>query len=99
MTEQETFANLDLALQVIKQNFLPFGGVSLLIVGEILQLPPVNQKGLFTKSGKGSYRSFNRWLWEEFQQHGQVEIVRQSSDPYFAQFLNRVEKVSKGTMT
>ena len=57
-----------------------------------LQLPPLNQKGMFMKSSKGSYRSFNEWLWEKFQLHQLVEIVRQSSDPDFAQLLNRVQE-------
>ena len=44
------------------------------------------------KPSKGSYRSFNGWLWEKFQLHKLVEIVRQSSDPDFAQLLNRVRE-------
>ena len=46
------------------QNSSPFGGVSLLVVGDFLQLPPVNQKGVFMKPIKGSYKSFNGWLLE-----------------------------------
>ena len=42
------------------------------------------------KPSKGSYRSFNGWLWEKFQLHELVEIVRQSSDSDFAQLLNRI---------
>ena len=72
------------------QKSSPFGGVSLLVVGDFLQLPPVNQKGVSKKPSKGSYRSLNGWLWEKFQLHVLVEIVRQSSDPDFAQLLNRV---------
>ena len=63
---------LDLALQAINQNSLQFGGVSLLVVGDFLQLPPVDQKGVFAKAGKGSYRlsmdgcgknfGYNSWL-------------------------------------
>ena len=73
---------------------LQFGGVSftLLLVGDFLQLPPVNQKSVFMKPSKGSYKSFNGWLWEKFQLHELVEIVWQSSDPDFAQLLNRVRE-------
>ena len=92
MIGRETFGHLDLALKAIMQNSSPFGGVSLLVVGDFLQLPPVNQKGVFMKPSKGSYRSFNGWLWEKFQLHELVEIVRQSSDPDFAQLLNRVRE-------
>ena len=73
---------------------LQFGGVSftLLLVGDFLQLPPVNQKSVFMKPSKGSYKSFNGWLREKFQLHELVEIVWQSSDPDFAQLLNRVRE-------
>ena len=92
MIEKETFGHLDLALKAIMQNSSPFGGVSLLAVIDFLQLSPVNEKGVFKKPSKGSYRSFNGWLWEKFQLHELVEIVQQSSDPDFAQLLNRVRE-------
>ena len=72
------------------KNPSPFGGVSLLVVGYFLQVPPVNQKGMFRKPSKRSYRSFNGWLWEKFQLYKVVEIDRQTSDPDFAQLRNRV---------
>ena len=58
-------------------------------VGDFLQLPSVNQKGVFMKPSKGLYRSFSGWLWEKIQLL--VEIVWQSSDPDFGQLLNRVQ--------
>ena len=39
MIGQETFGYLDLALKAIMQNLSPFGGVSLLVEGDFLQLP------------------------------------------------------------
>ena len=62
MIGRETFEDLDLALKNIKQNLLQFGGVSLLLVGDFLQLLPVNQKSVFMELSKGSYKSFNGWL-------------------------------------
>ena len=41
------------------QNSLPFGRVSLLIVGDFFQLPLVNQQYVLMKTSKGSYRLFN----------------------------------------
>ena len=49
MIERETFGHLDIVLKAIMQNLSPFSGVSLLVVGVFLQLPPVNQKGVFMK--------------------------------------------------
>ena len=70
MIGRETFRHLDLALKVIMQNSLPFGGVSLLVVGDFSQLPPVNEKGVFVKVKKGSYSALNGWLWHDFLLHG-----------------------------
>ena len=90
MIGEETFGHLYLALKAIMQNSSLFGGVSLLVVGDFLQLPPVNQNDVFMKPIKGLYRSFIGWLWEIFQLHELVEIVRQTSDLDFAQLVNRV---------
>ena len=92
MIGREIFGHLDLALKAIMQNSSPFGGGSLLVVGDFLQLPLVNQKDVFMKSSKESYRSFDGWLWEKFQLHELVEIVWQSSDPDFAQLLNIIRE-------
>ena len=46
---------------------------------------------MFTKPSKGSYRSFNGSLWKSLELYELVEIVRQSSNPDFAQLLNRVQ--------
>ena len=93
----ETFAYLNLALKAIMQNLLPFGGVSLLVVGDSLQLPPVHKNVVFMNSSKGSYRTFNGWLWEKFQLHKLIEIVWQTSDPDFAQLIG-FEKFNKQIM-
>ena len=74
------------------QNSSLFGGVSLLVIGDFLQIAPVNQKCVSIKTIKGSYRSFNGWLWEKFKLHQLVEIGQQSSDPDFAQLFNRVRE-------
>ena len=90
MIGQKTFQHLDLALKAIMQSSSPFGGVSLLAVGDFLQLPPVNEKSVFMKVKKGTYASLNGSLWESCLLHELHEIVRQSSDPEFSQLLNRL---------
>ena len=44
MIGREIFEDLNIALKIIRQNLLPFGGVPLLLVGDVLQLPNANQK-------------------------------------------------------
>ena len=54
MIGRDTFQNLDLAFKVIMQIRHYSGGVSLLV-----SFLPVNQRGVFMKPSKESYRSFN----------------------------------------
>ena len=62
-------------------------------IGDFLQLPPVKQQGVFMNARKGTYEALHGSLWQElFQLHELVEIVRQSSDPEFAQMLNRIRE-------
>ena len=95
MIGRETFEDLDIALNNINQNLLLFGGALLLPVEDFLQRPPINQKSVFIKPTKRSYKSFNGWLWEKFQQHKLVEIVRLSSHPGCAPLLSRLQEVQQ----
>ena len=97
MIQRKTFGHLDLALKAIMRNLPPFGGVSLLFVGDFVQLPSVNQKDVFMKPSKGSYSSFSGWLLENFQLDELVEIVCQSSDLNFAELVGF--EVSKQMIT
>ena len=93
MTGQETFDYTDKTLQLIKNNTLPFGGVSVISIGDFLQLPPVQQQAIFMKAKKGTYKALQGGLWQKlFELHELVEIVRQSSDPEFAEMLNRIRE-------
>ena len=74
------------------QNSSPFDRVFSLVLVNFLPPPSDNQKGLFLKPSKGSYRSFSQCLWEKFQLHQLSEIVQQNSDPDFAQLPNRVQE-------
>ena len=92
MIGRETFGHFDLALKAIMKSLSPFGGVSLLVVGDFLQLPAFNQKNVLMKPIKRSCGLFNRWLWKTFQLHAVIEIVWQSRDPNFTQLLKRVRE-------
>ena len=93
MIGNETFKHLDLALKLIKNNDLLFGGLCLMLIGDLLQLPPVKQSGIFKKANPGTYAALCPSLWHDlFELHELVEIVRQSSDPEFAEMLNRIRE-------
>ena len=69
MKGRETFEDLDICLRNIKKNLPPFGGMTLLLVGDVLEIPPLNQKGVFMKPIKRLYKSFDGWLWKTWQLH------------------------------
>ena len=69
-----------------------FGGVSILAVGDLYQLPPVAQAPLFSTVGDcyaQLYRSGSLWV-DEFQLVELDEIMRQRGDSTFAELLCRV---------
>ena len=98
MIGRDTFGHLDVALKAIMQNSSSFGGVSLLVVRDFLQLPPVNQKGAFMKPSKGSYRSFRGWFWEKFQLQSWLRLFGRAVAQILLNHLIGFENVSKQIM-
>ncbi len=81
-------------LQQIKgvSSDIMFGGVSILAVGDLYQLPPVGQSAVFervTDSYARFYGSGSLWL-EEFQMLELSEVMRQRDDNSFVDLLGRV---------
>ena len=69
-----------------------FGGVSILAVGDLYQLPPVGQSQLFSKVSDGYaqlYHSGSLWV-DEFEMIELDEIMRQRGDSEFSELLCRV---------
>ena len=83
MIGETTFNDLDIRLQKIMNNDKPFGGISVILIGDLMQLPPVKQKCIFDEIN---------YVWDLFKLHELTEIVRQSSDPEFAELLNRLRE-------
>jgi ubiquitin C-terminal hydrolase len=94
---------------------VPFGGCNVIVLGDLLQLPPVGMKGMKAPyvfhqiSGKeikdafpGSV--FNRYpmnLWRQFSYGELTENMRQQDDRSYAEMLNelRVGKLTEATKT
>ena len=73
-----------------------FGGVSILAVGDLYQLPPVSQPLLFSTvrdSYAQLYRSGSLWQ-DEFEMIELDEIMRQRGDSAFVELLCRVRTAS-----
>ena len=86
MTDKDTFDHLNVWLRKIKKVDIDFGAVSMLLIGDFFQLPPAgNQNFIFKKLTLTD-------AWHHFYIHELTEIVRQSSDPAFAELLNRLRE-------
>ena len=82
------FNFLNLRLQQIMGNKEPFGGISLITVGDLFQLKPVFDLWIFENSQIG-YDALVRNLWAEyFTLFELTEIMRQKDDKEFAELLN-----------
>ena len=64
-----------------------FAGLSVIAVGDLYQLPPINRKPVFSE-----YKTKTRNLyhpWQVFTMIELTEIMRQKDDQHFAELLNR----------
>ena len=86
MLKNQDLVHLNLILQKIYKNNLAFGGISILGVGDLLQLNPVGGSPVF-QSSKGSYCSLAGSLWENYFK---LYELTPKNDPRFAQILSRV---------
>lgn len=89
MVGAQTLSNLDRALQDIFENDSPFGDLSRLVVGDLLQLNPVGDVPVFKGLTKG-YSALAPNLWDLFTLYELQEIVQQKENPTFAGILSRV---------
>ena len=82
-------------LQEIKGNFKdPFGGVHVILVGDLFQLRPVGDGWIFSDCSFG-YAALAPNLWQSyFKMFELTEIMRQKDDVEFAQLLNRLREGS-----
>jgi len=86
------FNFLNLRLQQIMGTKEPFGGVSLITVGDLFQLKPVFDKWIFENS-QNDYGDLASNIWTEyFNLFELTEIMRQKDDKEFAELLNRLRE-------
>ncbi|XP_076461676.1 uncharacterized protein LOC143294132 [Babylonia areolata] len=70
----------------------PFGGVSVLAVGDLYQLRPVMDRWVFQPS-EGPYEGLAPVLWQDlFRLFELTEVMRQKDDKIFADILNRIRE-------
>lgn len=92
MVRADTLDYIDRVLRFVKGNNLPFGGVQLLMIGDLYQLPPVFQNDwhLLGKFYKGPYffdsHVFNKFPVLTFE----LTKVHRQSDSIFIEILNEI---------
>ena len=92
MVGNEMLNFLYLRLQEIKGNKKHFGGVHVVLVGDLFQLRPVGDGWIFGNSSH-DYSSLAPNLWQtHFTMFELTEIMRQKDDITFAEMLNRIRE-------
>lgn len=91
MVGSRTLINIHKRLEEIKaeqSEDIPFGSVSMLAVGNLLQLPPLGDSPVFA-SPKNAMHRLSMSLWEKHFQYIELnEVQRQRGDPLLADMLN-----------
>ena len=88
------FNFLDLQLQQIMGTKEPFGGLSIMTVGDLFQLKPVFGHWIFKNTSQG-YNALATNLWQQyFQMFELLQVMRQREDKDFAEILNCIRKAN-----
>lgn len=97
MVRADLFDMMNLALQRARSNSLPFGGVQLILVGDLLQLPPVvdeKEAELFNSHWVSPY-FFSAHCYPELDLHTvNLSKVWRQADNEFIEILNQVREGS-----
>ena len=81
---------INLRLQDIMGTTESFGGLHIIVFGDLYQLPPVMDDWIFNDM-KSNLRILGNNVWqEEFELYELHEIMRQKDDKVFAETLNRI---------
>ncbi|KAG7299154.1 hypothetical protein JYU34_017689 [Plutella xylostella] len=87
MVSYENLRIIHLRLQEFKNNHLLFGGVNVLLFGDIMQLPPVKGHWCFDQP---LWSNAEIHLWQQFSFCELTINMRQSSDEEFVDLLNNL---------
>ena len=99
MVRADLFDMVDLALRRVRQREDPFGGVQLVLVGDLLQLPPVvpnNEAELFNSMWETPYFFSAHCFGELPLTNINLTTVWRQSDNEFIEILNQVREGSVG---
>ena len=90
LVSNELFTIINQRLQQIKGNRKIFGGIHVIVVGDLFQLRPVMGNWIFQDLTK-AYDALAPNLWQDhFKLFELTQIMRQKDDQQFAELLNRL---------
>ena len=93
MVRADIMDAIDERLREARNNDSAFGGVQVIMFGDVYQLPPVVEEGLmqFFEAVHGGYFFFNGHVWRQadFKIYELTQVFRQR-DPVFKEILNAV---------
>lgn len=85
------FQVLDARLKQIFKSQEPFGGISIICVGDLRQLQPVGDRWIFASNIKEVYQTIvGNFLWRLFKLYELEDIMRQKDNIEFARALNNL---------
>ena len=92
MVKSDMLYQLDLRLQEITQKYVPFGGVSIFVFGDLMQLKPVQGNYIFEKPRHEDYQQSHlaNPRWNMFNCLVLEKNHRQGKDKAYADLLNRI---------
>ena len=92
MVKSDMLYQLDLRLQEITQKYVPFGGISIFVFGDLMQLKPVMGNYIFEDPRHEDYIQSHlaNPRWKMFQCLVLEKNHRQGKDKIYADLLNRV---------
>ena len=86
-------AQINNRLKDIKGSKQDFGGISIVAIGDLLQLEPVMDKYIFKNPENSEYAVLAPNIWpDNFNMFELQEIMRQKESKIFAQILNRLRE-------
>ena len=84
---------MDLILRKIRRNDTPFGGVQVLFIGDLMQLPPIvkrEEKPTLDKYYEGSFFFHAKVIQEQPPLYIELEKIFRQNDPEFIELLNNL---------
>ena len=89
MVSSMLFRNIDMRLQEIYLCDKPFGGKSIILCGDLYQLPPVQGKPVYTYDTTYMQGLLGLELWRSFVMAELTEVMRQKGNAMFINLLNQ----------